>query len=113
MGGEFVSETSPYSGWKHPAVKPPRQATPASLKTTRRIRFCSSHHIDDPLRNNDHLPRRLAVQRPFDGVEGEDGSLNIDVSGVARNGYVGAFLAVDLDWERDGVLHKQVGFERG
>src|SRR5215472_2901991 len=79
----------------------------ASRHTKQRIGSCSSHHIDDPLWNNDHFLRRLAIQRPFDGIKGQDGALNIDVSGIARNGYVRAFPAVHLYRKRDGVFDEK------
>src|SRR5215470_3531113 len=84
----------------------------ARRQTKERTGSCSSHHIDDPLWNNDNFPRRLAAQGPLDSVEGEDGGLNIDVSGVARNGYVRTLFAVHLHRQRDRILNEEVVFNR-
>src|SRR5664279_3604856 len=42
----------------------------------------SGHHIHDPLRDDDDLFRALAVQGPYYRIEGQNGSLNIGISGA-------------------------------
>src|SRR5690606_13385952 len=63
--------------------------------------------IHDPLRDDDDLFRALAVQRLLYLIEGENGSLNLVLAGLARDGDVGALLAVDLDRQGDRALHQQ------
>src|ERR1700704_2132386 len=85
----------------------------ARRKVTQRGSPGSSHPIDDPLWDDDDLLRSLAVERAADRIEGEHSRFNIDVAGITRNGYVRPFLAVDLDWKRNGAFEQQLAFDHG
>src|ERR1700724_2492314 len=71
--GPAPTECSPYRGWKHPASRHAATNGAASRtahntprrETPKRI---SSHHIDDPVRDDDDLFRGLPVQRLLHGI---------------------------------------------
>src|SRR5208282_2625393 len=56
----------------------------------------SRHHIDDALRHDDHLFRRLAVERLTHRLERQHGAFDLSLLRVSRDGHIGALLAVDL-----------------
>src|SRR5262245_35805956 len=86
-----VTERSPYTGWKHAAVSP-ASAIAAARRRTRAAG--SRNHIDDPLRYDDHLLRRLPVQSPLHRLECQDGAFDRGIFGIARHCHVGALPAV-------------------
>src|SRR5271154_895793 len=91
----------------------PATQTPARRSARRERERGSSHHIDDPLRNDDHLLRRLAVEGAANRVEGEHSRFDIEVAGIPGNGYVRALLAVHLDGKRDRALDQELALDHG
>ena len=71
------------------------------------------HHIHDPLRDDDHLLGRLALQRPLYLIECQNSSLDFRIAGAARRPSLRPFLAIDLHRQRDGVLDQQSGLDLG
>src|ERR1700722_3963417 len=99
MLGPAPAECSPESGGKHTANR--QAATNGAPSRLRReipkipLRI-SSHHIDDPVRDNDDLFGGHPVQRLLHGFEPQDSRLNIRVRGVPRNRYLRPLLAINL-----------------
>ncbi len=71
----------------------------------------SCHHIDDPLRHHNHLLGRLATERPFYLIEGQNGTLNFGICSIAGNCDFSAFFAVDLHRQRNGIFDQQFRLE--
>src|SRR6187455_3133166 len=73
--------------------------------------FRSGDDIDDPLRHDDDLARRFAVERLLYEVERQRGSFDGTLIRVAGDCQIAALLAVDLHRQRDLAVDDQGGIE--
>src|ERR1700720_94068 len=87
------SVCSAYIGWKQPAVSAARAATARSRAAMRVL----ANDIHDPHGNNNHLADGLAAERLFYRIEGQNGSLNFRILGIAGHHDFTPFLGVKLD----------------
>src|SRR5665213_197522 len=94
--GPPASVFSPYSGSKQPDNSVANANGIARRARRQTVERGSSHHIHDPLRDDDDLFRALAIERLLYRVQGQHGSLNLRGLGVPGHGDVGALLTVNL-----------------
>src|SRR5213592_2886532 len=73
----------------------------------------SGDHIDDSLRDNDDFFRGFSGERPPYLLELEDRRFYIGCARIPGHRDVGAFFAVHLHRQRDGLLDQQLLLERG
>src|SRR5262249_12932883 len=83
-----------------PSAQPAAEATGAEP--------LSCHHIDDPLRHHDHLFGRLAIERPFYRIEGQDGRFDLGTASISGDCDIAALLTIDLDRKCDRVLDQKI-----
>src|SRR5579859_6986666 len=96
-----ISESGPdllYRGWKPQALS--ASGIQSAISGLR-------HHIDDPVRHDDHLARRLAVEAGNDTGDVEGGLLGFRRGTVLGQGNGSLQLAVQLHRDRDAVLGQQ------
>src|SRR5262245_23696456 len=103
---------APYSGWKQPATSAESASARARRGSWWTFLCGSSHHIDDPLRDDNDLFRAFAVQGPLYRIKRQHGSLNLGSLGIPGHRHVGALLAVNLHRKRYRMLYEQGGFDR-
>src|ERR1700710_460870 len=84
------SACSAYIGWKQPAVSAANAATARSRAAMRVL----ANDIHDPHGNNNHLADGLAAEHLFYRIEGQNGSLNFRILGVAGHRDLAPLLAV-------------------
>src|SRR5579859_5028523 len=96
-----ISESGPdllYRGWKPQALS--ASGIQSAISGLR-------HHIDDPVRHDDHLARRLAVEAGDDAGDFEGGLFGLQLRAVLGQGDGSLQLAVQLHRHRDAVLGQQ------
>src|SRR5713226_576617 len=103
------SVCSAYIGWKQPAVSAARAATAKSRAAMRVL----ANDIHDPHGNNNHLADGFAAESLFYRIEGQNGSLNFRILGIAGHCDLTPFLAVDLNHQRHRVFNQQITFDFG
>src|SRR5262249_2268157 len=124
------------SGWKHPALNAASASAPkarisfARAETVEQGAACfgparhraqepsravplSCHHIDDPLRNDDHFLGRPAIERPFYRIERQNSGLDLGIGSIASDCDIAALPTIDLDRKCDRVLDQKIRLELG
>src|SRR5579885_3574102 len=84
-----------------------QSAAPARASAGLRPRI-SSNDIDDPLRDNDDLLDRLALERTADRVESEHRFFDGRLACIAGDDKIGPLAAVDLNRQCDHTLRDEL-----
>src|SRR5262249_8444596 len=101
-------------GWKQPPASAASASAPMariSFARAERAVPLSCHHIDDPLRNDDHFLGRLAIERPFYRIEGQNSGLDLGIGSISSDCDIAALPTIDLDRKCDRVLDQKIRLE--